>query len=186
MLVCTAIGLTIAWPLLRLSEPRSSHPVRRVLFDLIVLAALIQIVVWPLRLVTPWNMARTLAIDATLLAWTMLVGALIAAGGRLGASGRTTMMAAIAALVLIAPAIAALTVDSGGAGVEGASPLIVTVAQLSPISATHILTGAGSTWLDAADGTSLATVAIAATLAWLAVALGADRRAPATDGVADS
>lgn len=177
MLVCTAIGLTVAWPLLRLSEPRSAHPVRRAVLDMIVLAALVQIVVWPLRLVTPWNLNRTLAIDATLLSWTALVGAIVAVGGRFGSAGRTMAMTVVALLVVMAPAIAALTVDPDrGAVHEGPPGLAVIFARLSPISATHILTEGGSSWLDPADVIALATAASAAVAAWAAVGVLALRR----------
>lgn len=59
LLDCIAAGVTVAWPLLRFSQPACAWPIRRAVLDLIVLAALIQIVVWPMRLVTPWSVART-------------------------------------------------------------------------------------------------------------------------------
>ena len=87
MLLCSAIGLIIAWPLLRLSHQPSRLPIRQTLLDLFVLLALMQVVVWPLRLVTPWSPARTAALDATLAAWTVLAGALVAATVGSGRAG---------------------------------------------------------------------------------------------------
>ncbi|MHC5025110.1 MAG: hypothetical protein ACYTGG_14600, partial [Planctomycetota bacterium] len=71
MLLCVAIGIMIAWPLLRLSQRSTPRPLAQTLLDLTVLAALIQVVIWPLRLVTPWSPQRTAAVDATLLGWML-------------------------------------------------------------------------------------------------------------------
>src|SRR5437773_335452 len=49
MMLCVTIGAMIGWPLLRLSQRRPALPVRQTLLDLIVMIALIQVVIWPLR-----------------------------------------------------------------------------------------------------------------------------------------
>lgn len=78
MLLCLALGLIIGWPLLRLSQRPSAGPVRQTLLDVIVLLALVQLVIWPLTLVTPWSAWRTAAIDATLAVWLLLAAAAVA------------------------------------------------------------------------------------------------------------
>ena len=79
MLLCVTIGLMIGWPLLRLSQTCPPYPIRQTLLDLVVLLGLLQVVVWPLRLVTNWTPLRTAAIDATITGWHLLAGALVAA-----------------------------------------------------------------------------------------------------------
>src|SRR5688572_24541171 len=88
MLFCVTTGLMIGWPLLRLSQPRPPYPVRQTLLDLMVLLGLVQVVVWPLRLVTNWTPLRTAAIDATLAGWVMIAGAVVAAAISSGPPGR--------------------------------------------------------------------------------------------------
>lgn len=78
MLTCMVIGLMIGWPLLRLSQHASPHPVRQTLLDLAVLLTLIQVVIWLPRLLTNWTAQRTAAVDATIAAWTVLAGAVVA------------------------------------------------------------------------------------------------------------
>src|SRR5262245_39320097 len=59
MLLCVAIGLLIGWPLLRLSQSRPAYPLKQTMLDLLVLLGLVQVVIWPLRLVTNWTPYRT-------------------------------------------------------------------------------------------------------------------------------
>ena len=78
MLIGLTAGLMIAWPLLRLSQRASRLPARQVVLDLIVLLALVQVVIWPVRLVTTWSTLRTAALDSTLAGWALLAGAIVA------------------------------------------------------------------------------------------------------------
>jgi len=50
----------------------------RVLLDLIALLVLFHVVVWPLRLATPWSPARLVLMDAIIFAWCANIGAIIA------------------------------------------------------------------------------------------------------------
>lgn len=181
MLLCTTIGLTIAWPMLRLSQARCAQSIRRTLLDLAVLVALVQVVVWPLRLVTPWSVARTLAVDGTLVAWTALAGAIVAVGSRFRARGRTLTMASILALVLAVPLVEHVgrellrPTSHGAASDEDDAaewPVAAAFTRLSPVTAIHALTGGGPARPESTDRISLATAAFAAFVAWIAVGLG--------------
>ena len=115
MLVCIGIGLMIGWPLLRLSQPATAHPILQTVLDLIVLVSLIQVVIWPLRLVTPWTVARTAALDATLVGWTVLCGAVVASAVGSGRGGvRNLAIAACLAMCLLGPALAIIAAIVGG------------------------------------------------------------------------
>jgi hypothetical protein len=126
MLLCLVIGLTIGWPLLRLSQGPSPHPVGQTVLDLVVLLALTQVVVWPLRLVTPWPVDRTAAIDATMTSWLLMIGAVV--GGALAtprAGVRSLAMAVCLAMGLLGPALAWLGPLGGldTSALAGLSPL---------------------------------------------------------------
>lgn len=79
MIASLAVGLCAAWPLLRLSGPRERWPRLRVAMDLVALAALTHVVIWPLRLATPWPPERLALIDAILFGWLAIEGAVVAA-----------------------------------------------------------------------------------------------------------
>ena len=95
MIACLAVGLCAGWPLLRLSGPRERWPMLRVIVDLIALAALVHVVLWPLRLATPWPPSRLALMDLLLFGWASVAGACVAAAiGSGDARARTLAMAA--------------------------------------------------------------------------------------------
>ena len=109
MLISAAIGLVIGWPMLRLSLDTAPYPIKQTVLDLVVLLALVQVVVWPLRLVTPWSPARTAALDATLVAWTVLAGAMVASAvGTRRAGPRNIAIIACMCMCLAGPSLAIL------------------------------------------------------------------------------
>ncbi|MSQ90695.1 MAG: hypothetical protein EXS01_04780 [Phycisphaerales bacterium] len=73
-------GMLVVWPLVRLSQPTIPQAIARTAVDALTLACLWQLVLWPLRLATPWTIDRTLSVD--LLALSSLAAALgfVAAG----------------------------------------------------------------------------------------------------------
>jgi hypothetical protein len=174
MLVCMIIGLTIGWPLLRLSQSVPRFPLRQVLLDLFVLLALVQIVLWPLRLVTTWSPARTLAIDATIAGWAALAGAFVAAGVTSSKPGpRALAMLSCLALVLLGPALAwvGLTVGTDW------MPLI----ELSPLMAVGTLTQTNAP-PPAQQWVHIYTLVAAAGLTWIGLGAWAILR-PRTTGI---
>lgn len=109
MLVCIGVGLMIGWPLLRLSQSATPRPIVQTVLDLTVLVSLIQVVIWPLRLVTPWTVVRTAALDATLVSWTVLGGAVVASAvGSHRRGVRNLAITACLAMCLLGPALAVI------------------------------------------------------------------------------
>lgn len=103
------VGIALAWPVLRLSNRPSSVPVTQALLDGVSLLVLLQVVLWPLRLVANWTIPRTVAVDAALGASIVLTAALLAnAQGARDRRVRTMAMGCITALVLAPWIIAAL------------------------------------------------------------------------------
>lgn len=79
LLVLTAIGITVLWPLIRLSQVIPSEGgVTATLKDLFVIAVPAQAVVWPLTLLAMWPVSVAASMGLVLLSWTFVVGGLLA------------------------------------------------------------------------------------------------------------
>jgi len=114
MLIILMLGLLVGWPLYRLSQPPAAYPARQTIIDLLVMLAMVQVIVWPLRLVTTWTRGRTAAIDLTILAWALIAGAIVALGiASFNRGPRSLCMATCVALCLLAPILAWLAVHFG-------------------------------------------------------------------------
>lgn len=99
-----AIGLCVAWPMLRLSESPTPAPIRQILVDFTALMVLLHVVLWPLRLATNWTAARMGLIDLLLFAWAAIIGAILAKTiGSRSAFERVSTMLIILAIVLLGP-----------------------------------------------------------------------------------
>ena len=86
LLLTCAVGMMIAWPLVRLSQTSRDRMIIRTIVDALTLAFLWQLIIWPLRLGTPWPIERTLLLD--LLVIILLAGSagIIAAASALQSS----------------------------------------------------------------------------------------------------
>ncbi len=78
--VTCLVGAIVAWPLVRLSQVTERLGAMRPLIDAATLGCLLQLVVWPLRLATPWTIERTLLIDLCALSSLFAVAGVVAAG----------------------------------------------------------------------------------------------------------
>ena len=94
-LASIVLGILVAWPLFRLSGPRQPRGRVATGLDLISLIVLIQIVLWPLRLMTSWSVEQTALIDALLIGWVTLGGVFIAAAAPRGPAVRVAAMSVL-------------------------------------------------------------------------------------------
>jgi hypothetical protein len=79
MLLCSlVIGGLVGWPLVRLCSAIPRRPIASALLDVVTLIALLQVLLWPLRLVTSWPISRTLLIDVHGIIWLLITGGVIA------------------------------------------------------------------------------------------------------------
>jgi hypothetical protein len=80
LLVLIAVGISIGWPLVRLSQSPDRHPRRGSLRDAIVILVPIHAVLWPQMLwwLAQWPISVVAALVALFTAWTMLIAALLA------------------------------------------------------------------------------------------------------------
>jgi hypothetical protein len=102
LFVSIGIGISIGWPLLRLSARPSAAPVLQALFDGLAIFVLLQVVAWPLRLVSSWTLPRTWLVIASMAACVAFSGGVLAlAQASFDRRARTRAMAfAVAAALL--------------------------------------------------------------------------------------
>jgi hypothetical protein len=79
LFILLGVGIAVAWPLLRLSGRPSAVPVAQAAIDGLSIFVLVQVVVWPLRLVTNWTLPRTLVVDTAIAAAIVTTAAILAA-----------------------------------------------------------------------------------------------------------
>ncbi len=128
MLIATAVGIGVVWPMVRLSQvaPQS----RSVLWgmrDLVVVAIPVQAVVLPqmFPVLAGWSVSVVLAVDAFLCAWALVITGLISMAYRSigskprhpGIAGGMWMMIVLA-VVLAAPAVGLVSSAGTSAGVQ--------------------------------------------------------------------
>jgi hypothetical protein len=167
MMIGLATGIMVGWPLLRLSQRPLARPRRQTLLDLAVLVATLQIVLWPLRLITTWSLERTAAIDALIAAWAALAAAAIAAAAGSARRGpRTLAMLACVAMCLLAPAAALLRADAPDLATD----------TMSPLAAAYAMAAEGAAPVGAAAWRRITVVGAAAAAAWAALAATARTR----------
>ncbi len=105
MLIMSAIGLVIVWPMAALSTSREVLP-RTTLRHTIILLMTAQLITWPSGFVTTWLLSRTALIAITLTGWGLLAG-MITAWGRSHARvwSRTISMMLCLILTITSPII---------------------------------------------------------------------------------
>lgn len=172
MLVSVTTGLLIGWPLLRLSQERSPYPIRQTALDLVVLLGLLQVVIWPLRLVTGWSPARIAMLDLTMIAWLTLAAALVASAIGSDRKGpRIIAMIACLGICLLGPAFMWVAAAAGGA--------TQAYARLSPVTAIRALSENGLGGSAMSHWLWIGCVGVAALAAWMALTVAvAARRQP--------
>lgn len=188
MLGSLMAGLLIAWPLMRLSQPVSPFPIRQTIIDLFVLLSMVQVVVWPLRLVTRWTVDRTAAIDAVLIGWLLLAGAVLASAiGTRRLGPRLLAVVVLLAFGLGGPLVWLVQPPEWIAGPTIGHAL----ARLSPFMFTHHLGDGGGAPLTVRDWRWVGLLHAAAIAAWTALVMtragaharsrghSSDRRPPA-------
>ena len=99
------VGIAIAWPLLRLSARPSAMPAAQAALDGLSIFVLLQVVVWPLRLVTSWTLARAIALDAAIAASILLTAAVLAAAQGVASARVRALAMTLCVLLALLPGI---------------------------------------------------------------------------------
>ncbi len=85
-LVACIAGAIVGWPLLRLSIATPPRCAASTLLELVTLIALLQAVLWPMRLATPWPIERALLVDVMGCSQLVAVSGVVAIGSAVGAA----------------------------------------------------------------------------------------------------
>ncbi|MHC4975993.1 MAG: hypothetical protein ACYTF7_05235 [Planctomycetota bacterium] len=134
LLMLLAIGVTVLWPMLRLSQVSPRRPCLATWVDMGVLLVPMQAVLWPLTWLGRWDLAITGAVSVLLAGWAVLLGSLVCVGMASSVSAwRAVWMALVLGLCGAAPL---LSLVLGGAGVDTVSSL----ALASPWTAIFAIT----------------------------------------------
>jgi len=176
MMLSSAVGALVAWPLLRLSAARTHAPVRAVLLDLAVVLGMLNMVLWPLRLVTPWPVARMAVLMLILAAWIACVAGIVSIGW---GSRRGWVRAAAM--------IAVLAISIGAIGIRAIAPTALAPfpwALAGPVEAILTMTTPGGAPPLTSERAALEISVAAALAAWSAalVVSAVRRRSGASSG----
>jgi hypothetical protein len=161
------VGMTIAWPLVRLTVATPSQPVSSTLLDALCLGVLAQLLIWPLREVCGWTVGRAFVLDGTILGWLAVVAGIVTAGRATHRTwGRVSAMTLLVAVAAAGPIVATMLGDRAASG-------------LGPLSATSTIAGMGLAPHTDLDIAILGQSIVAAVIVWAIVAAAALHARPA-------
>lgn len=170
MLVVVSAGVTLVWPMTRLSQQRPEGSVIvAAVVDVLVVLFPVQMVLWPLVFMAGWPASVVLAVAVQFLVWTVLIGGMIAVGlsagdGARGLEWRLWTMVAVVGLVFAVPLFLAARAAAG----MGHGP--TWAVMCSPFTALPTTTGTGVSGPQAAltgvQRAAVVGVGVAATLVW--------------------
>lgn len=173
MILAALVGLMVLWPLVRLSEAviitpadAAAFPDRKpwptwlvsvgVFVEWLSLIAVLQAVIWPLRITGDWSLAQALWLDAAVISWSLITAALIALGLQMNASSSRSVVMALCLLLFLGEWIVAAWLPVAGLGV-------------SPLATVWSLTAPAAAVRHADVATPILAAAAAAVLAWVIV-----------------
>lgn len=113
LMVLLALGSTVLWPMLRLSQvaPRA-HLAGSLLLDILILTAPMQLLVWMQGMMASWPVSVCGAVSVVLLGWMLIGGALAMVGVTLGSGlARGGAMALLLSMVVTPLFLRATTGD---------------------------------------------------------------------------
>ncbi|MFG0241457.1 MAG: hypothetical protein ACF8R9_01595 [Phycisphaerales bacterium JB054] len=112
LLAAITVGIALLWPMTRLSQSAPSERPRRIaraiVQDMMVLLIPAQAVIWPQIAMSAWPVPVVAALAASLAAWTLVIGGVLAMGLYLTGpgSGRGWWMLVLVALAGLGPLVA--------------------------------------------------------------------------------
>lgn len=162
MLLSSAVGAIVAWPLVRLCAARCAAPILATWLDLAVVLGMFNMVLWPLRLVTPWPVTRMALLMSIVCLWIVAIGGIVATAR---GSGRGWVRA-LAMMLVLACSLGAITARM--IGVPGMPEFPSSLG--GPVEAILAVTTSGGAPPTVSERGALEIAASAALLAW-AVAL---------------
>jgi hypothetical protein len=134
LLMLLAVGVTVLWPMLRLSQVSPRRPCLATWVDLFVLLVPMQAVLWPLTWLGRWDLAITAAVSLLISSWAILLGVPVCVGMASPVGwGRSVWMSLVLVACGAAPMMAFVL---GATGAATSSSL----ALASPLTAVFAIT----------------------------------------------
>ncbi|MFG0258598.1 MAG: hypothetical protein ACF8GE_11910 [Phycisphaerales bacterium JB043] len=134
LLMLLAVGLTVLWPMLRLSQVSPRRPCLAAWVDLFVLLVPMQAVLWPLTWLGRWDLAITGAVALLLASWTLLLSVVVCLGTSSPSGWWRSMWMAV--VLVLCGGGTLLSFVTGSAGDE----LVSNLALASPWTAIFAIT----------------------------------------------
>ena len=110
VLAATAVGVTMLWPMTRLSQTRPTARLRSLIRamgqDLVVVLVPAQAVIWPQVAMAAWPVSVVSALAASLCAWGLLCGGLLCFALWIGRPSRGWWMLLFVAIAGLGPLVA--------------------------------------------------------------------------------
>lgn len=169
MLVAISLWLAVAWPLFRFVGRPIRAPRLTCFVDFLAIVGTFQVVVWPMRLLTPWPIATVMLVDFMIIAWALVMSGIItwalitARGGR----GRLAWTAVCLFILLVGPLTTwfALAHNPGLVTAEH-EPL-----YWSPVSCMWLLASRTDSLVGSAEWARLGLLGAVGALLWLGAVL---------------
>jgi hypothetical protein len=140
MIVMVALGLTVLWPAVRLSQEFPWRRWRSVGGDLLVLLAPVQAALWPMPLLTHWSWDVMSGVMLMVCGWGLLAAAVLVWAYAVppGSAVRRGGAAAVCVMLAVAAPVAGLALRA-----TGVEP-VAWLGMLSPVTAAYRLVDAPS------------------------------------------
>jgi len=106
LFVMLAVGATVLWPMVRLSQQFPRRSMRSVLIDTLVILIPVQAVLWPMPMLTKWSYEINGALAANFGAWTVLAGAILLIGFTSAGHAARTLWTLLCVLTIVAAPLA--------------------------------------------------------------------------------
>ncbi|MFG0259664.1 MAG: hypothetical protein ACF8LK_04850 [Phycisphaerales bacterium JB041] len=172
LLAAITVGIALLWPMTRLSQTapseRPGRVAKAIVQDMMVLLIPAQAVIWPQIAMSAWPLPVVAALAASLAAWTLMIGGVLALGLSLTRGGRGWWMLVLVALAGLGPlvAIGPLGGTAHGDGSFDWWWMTSPVTSGFEISRDRLWTGAAAA-VSAGHWRSIAVVGIAGALVWV-------------------
>lgn len=110
-LVAAIIGISLVWPALRLTQQKTDRPALRCAGDLLSMLLVLQVVIWPLRVLVHWTIWQTVWIDLVIIGWSLPIGLWVYLGLRRAGSAVRLLAMVMCLATLIGPPMVGVIID---------------------------------------------------------------------------
>jgi len=133
LVLLVGLGLTVLWPMVRLSQASPSRPALAAAVDLIALGAPLGAVLWPVTWLGGWGWEVTASLVAMLVGWGVAMAVVVAAGTATHSGARRAGWAVVVVVAVVLGPVAAVALSGTGLSTRW-------MFYASPLTAVYALT----------------------------------------------